>query len=37
MGRLSQLQLTVQKTHGRVQRVSVGGNCVPVMRGELLL
>ena len=37
MGRPSRLQLAVHKAHGLVQRVSVGGDCVPVMRGELLV
>ncbi len=37
MGRPSRLQLAVRKVQGQVQRVSVGGACVPVMRGELTL
>jgi trans-2,3-dihydro-3-hydroxyanthranilate isomerase len=37
MGRPSQLRLAVSKRDGLVEHVSVGGDCVPVMRGELLL
>lgn len=37
MGRPSRLHLATQKAHGTVQRVSVGGDCVPVMRGELMV
>jgi trans-2,3-dihydro-3-hydroxyanthranilate isomerase len=37
MGRPSQLHLAVQKAGGQVTRVAVGGQCVPIMRGELLL
>jgi trans-2,3-dihydro-3-hydroxyanthranilate isomerase len=35
MGRPSELRLQVLKAGGVVQRVVVGGECVPVMRGEL--
>jgi trans-2,3-dihydro-3-hydroxyanthranilate isomerase len=37
MGRPSQIRLQVRKAGGAVQRVVVGGDCVPVMRGELVL
>jgi trans-2,3-dihydro-3-hydroxyanthranilate isomerase len=35
MGRPSQIRLQVHKEAGAVRRVVVGGDCVPVMRGEL--
>jgi trans-2,3-dihydro-3-hydroxyanthranilate isomerase len=35
MGRPSQIRLQVRKAGGVVQQVVVGGDCVPVMRGEL--
>ena len=35
MGRPSQIRLQVHKAGGFVQKVVVGGDCVPVMRGEL--
>jgi trans-2,3-dihydro-3-hydroxyanthranilate isomerase len=35
MGRPSQIHLRVRKAGGIIQRVDVGGGCVPVMRGEL--
>jgi trans-2,3-dihydro-3-hydroxyanthranilate isomerase len=35
MGRPSQIRLQVHKAAGTVQSVVVGGDCVPVMRGEL--
>jgi trans-2,3-dihydro-3-hydroxyanthranilate isomerase len=37
MGRPSLLHLRAWKVAGAVERVVVGGNCVPVMRGELYL
>jgi trans-2,3-dihydro-3-hydroxyanthranilate isomerase len=37
MGRPSQIRLQVHKAAGVVQRVVVGGDCVPVMRGELTI
>jgi trans-2,3-dihydro-3-hydroxyanthranilate isomerase len=37
MGRPSLLKLDVQKTEGIVERVTVGGSCVTVMKGELSL
>jgi trans-2,3-dihydro-3-hydroxyanthranilate isomerase len=35
MGRPSQIRLQVHKAGGSVRQVVVGGECVPVMRGEL--
>ena len=35
MGRPSQIRLQVRKAKGAVQQVVIGGDCVPVMRGEL--
>jgi trans-2,3-dihydro-3-hydroxyanthranilate isomerase len=35
MGRPSEIRLQVHKAAGTVQQVQVGGDCVPVMRGEL--
>jgi len=37
MGRPSWLNLSVRKVLGTVRQVSVGGDCVPIMRGELLV
>jgi trans-2,3-dihydro-3-hydroxyanthranilate isomerase len=37
MGRPSQIRLQVHKAGGVVQRVIVGGDCVPVMHGEFLI
>jgi trans-2,3-dihydro-3-hydroxyanthranilate isomerase len=37
MGRPSLLRLQVEKTGGTIQRVEVGGACVPVMRGEFIM
>ena len=37
MGRPSLLNLHVRKSEGEVRSVTVGGDCVPVMRGELSL
>jgi trans-2,3-dihydro-3-hydroxyanthranilate isomerase len=37
MGRPSQIRLQVAKIGGVVQQVVVGGDCVPVMRGELIV
>jgi trans-2,3-dihydro-3-hydroxyanthranilate isomerase len=37
MGRPSLLHLEVEKGGGTVRHVRVGGSCVPVMRGELLI
>lgn len=37
MGRPSTLRLRAAKAGGAVRRVEVGGDCVPVMRGELTL
>ena len=37
MGRPSHLRLPVTKRNGAVEQVSVGGDCVSVMRGELLV
>jgi trans-2,3-dihydro-3-hydroxyanthranilate isomerase len=37
MGRPSWLHLSVRKAQGTVRQVMVGGDCVPVMRGELLV
>lgn len=37
MGRPSTLRLKASKAGGQVTRVEVGGDCVPVMRGELTL
>jgi trans-2,3-dihydro-3-hydroxyanthranilate isomerase len=37
MGRPSLLNLAIHKAAGHVQRVDVGGACVPVMRGTLTL
>lgn len=37
MGRPSLLNLNIHKAAGHVQRVEVGGACVPVMRGTLTL
>jgi predicted PhzF superfamily epimerase YddE/YHI9 len=37
MGRPSTLHLQAQKSAGVVRRVAVGGDCVPVMRGELFV
>jgi len=37
MGRPSQIRLQVRKAGGRVEQVVVGGDCAPVMRGELIL
>jgi len=37
MGRPSRLNLSVRKVLGMVRQVVVGGECMPIMRGELLL
>jgi len=37
MGRPSWLNLSVRKVLGIVRQVAVGGDCVPMMRGELLV
>lgn len=37
MGRPSQIRLQVHKAGGVVQQVVVGGDCVPVMRGEFII
>jgi len=37
MGRPSQIRLQVHKAGDVVQRVVIGGDCVPVMRGEFTI
>lgn len=37
MGRPSRIDLSMRKSGSAVQRVSVGGDCVPIMRGVLTL
>jgi trans-2,3-dihydro-3-hydroxyanthranilate isomerase len=37
MGRPSQIRLQVHKAGGVVRRVVIGGDCVPVMRGEFMI
>lgn len=37
MGRPSQIRLQVRKAGGVVRQVVVAGECVPVMRGELVV
>lgn len=37
MGRPSEIRLQVHKVNGIIERVVVGGDCVPVMRGEIYL
>jgi predicted PhzF superfamily epimerase YddE/YHI9 len=37
MGRPSRLEVSAMKRGGMVEEVTVGGSCVPVMRGTLTL
>ncbi len=37
MGRLSLLEAAAQKRNGEISALSIGGHCVPMMRGVLEL